>query len=242
MKPIAIVTGATGGIGRAISRRCADSHLVIGMCRSADGDTDLKWRDDVGGDAELRQVDLTDHNSTTATVASILERSGTPSLLVNCAGVTADSYFSRMSFTDWDRVLRTNLGALFSVTQPIYRAMCEQRFGSIINISSVNGHRGQAGQTNYCASKAGVHGFTMALARESARYGVRVNTVSPGYTATPMVQTMREDVRRNILGTIPLGRFAEADEVAALVAFLASKDAAYITGANYSINGGLDIG
>lgn len=242
MKPVAIITGATGGIGCAITRRLADSHLVIGMCRTTDGESGEQWRAGAGLQGELLQVDLMEHESTTAMIESALVRHGTPSLLVNCAGVTADSFFSKMSFADWDRVLRTNLGALFSVTQPIYRAMCEQKFGSIINISSVNGERGQVGQTNYCASKAGVHGFTMALAREGARYGVRVNTVSPGYTSTPMVEAMREDVRKSIVGTIPLGRLAESDEVAALVAFLASRDAAYITGANYGVNGGLHIG
>ena len=242
MKPIAILTGATGGIGNAIARRLADTHRVVGMCRTAEGTHAEGWLAGAGEGAELVHVDLMEHDSTTTTMESVLARHGAPALLVNCAGVTADGFFSKMSFADWDRVLRTNLGALFSVTQPVYRVMCQAGQGSIINISSVNGERGQAGQVNYCASKAGVHGFSMALAREGARYGVRVNTVSPGYTVTAMVDAMREDVRKTIVGTIPLGRFAEADEVAALVAFLASKDAGYVTGANYSINGGMHIG
>jgi acetoacetyl-CoA reductase len=241
MKPLAIVTGATGGIGSAITRRLAGNHIVVGMCREAKVETAERWRSIAGSDAELLQADLTDHEITTSAIESMLERRGAPSLLVNCAGVTADSFFSKMSFSDWDRVLRTNLGSLFSVTQPVYRAMCGESGGAILNISSVNGERGQAGQVNYCASKAGVHGFTMALAREGARYGVRVNTVSPGYTATAMVKAIREDVLDQIVDSIPLGRLAEADEIAALVAFLASKDAAYITGANFGVNGGLHI-
>jgi len=186
-------------------------------------------------------ADLLEHEETTEAVTTIVERYGAPAVLVNCAGVTADGYFSRMNFDDWDRVIRTNLVSLFSVTQPIYRAMCESGAGVIINISSVNGERGQAGQTNYCASKAGVHGFTMALAREGARFGVRVVTVSPGYTATPMIESMRADVQARIVADVPMGRFGEPHEVASMVDYLASDDAEYTTGAIFSINGGLNI-
>lgn len=242
MNELAVVTGATGGIGSAISRRLSGAFRVVGVCRTTDGEAATEWITDAGPEAELVRADLMEHESTTAAIESLLERRGVPSVLVNCAGVTADALFSKMEFADWDRVLRTNLLSLFSVTQPIYRAMCERGGGSIINISSVNGERGQAGQVNYSASKAGIHGFTMALAREGGRHGVRVNTVSPGYTNTPMVSAMRDDVRQRVMNAVPLGRFADAGEIAGMVAFLASAGGAYATGANFSINGGLHIG
>lgn len=241
MKPIAVVTGATGGIGSAITRRLSGGYSIIGICRTRSDEVAAGWGAIAGDGSELLAVDLTDHDATTSVIEEVLRRCGVPSVLVNCAGITADGFFLKMTYSDWERVLATNLGSLFSTTQPIYRAMCEAGRGSVVNISSVNGERGQAGQVNYCASKAGVHGFTMALAREGARYGVRVNTVSPGYTSTAMVNAMRDDVRGRIIDTIPLRRFAEADEIAALVEFVASDNAAYMTGANVSVNGGLHI-
>lgn len=239
---VAVVTGATGGIGQAICQALAPAWQVIGTCHTAGDETMAHWRTQMEPTAELVRLELTDHEQTTQAVEAILARHGAPALLVNCAGITADGFFSKMSFADWENVIRTNLVSLFSITQPIYLAMCTQGGGVIINISSVNGERGQAGQTNYCASKAGIHGFTMSLAKEGARFGVRVNTVSPGYTMTPMVVAMRDDVQARIVESIPLGRFAEAAEVAGLVKYLASSESAYITGANLHINGGLHIG
>lgn len=240
--PIAVVTGATGGIGLGICQALAPAWHVIGTCHSADDALVAHWRTSVRPMADLIRLDVTDHEEASRAISTIISAHGCPSLLVNCAGITADAVFSKMSFVDWERVIKTNLVSLFSITQPIYREMCTNGGGVIINISSVNGERGQAGQTNYCASKAGVHGFTMALAKEGSRYGVRVNTVSPGYTMTPMVAAMREDVQARVIGSIPLGRFARVEEVAALVKYLASSEAGYITGANLHVNGGLHIG
>ena len=242
MRPLAIVTGATGGIGFAISRCLAKSYAVVGTYNSSGEAACQQWISEMEADARLVHMDIADHESTTAVVEATMSESGTPEVLVNCAGIAADRYFSKMSFEEWERVIRTNLMALFSVTQPVYRKMCEAGKGSIINISSVNGERGQAGQANYCAAKAGMHGFTMALAREAARFGVRVNTVSPGYTATPMVSAIREDVQAQIISGIPTGRFAEPAEIAAIVELLASEKGAYFTGANLHVNGGLHIG
>lgn len=241
-RPIAVVTGATGGIGLAICQALTPAWQVVGTCHRSGEEATAHWQQGMGPEAELIRLDLTDHEQTTQAVEAMLVRHGAPALLVNCAGITADGFFSKMSFADWENVIRTNLLSLFSITQPIYRAMCAKVGGVIINISSVNGERGQAGQTNYCASKAGIHGFTMSLAKEGARFGVRVNTVSPGYTMTPMVEAMRDDVQARIAASIPLGRFAQAAEVAGLVKYLASSEAAYITGANLHINGGLHIG
>lgn len=241
-QPIAIVTGATGGIGLAICQALASDWHVIGACHSADDASLAHWRANVLPSGDIIRFDLADHAETTRAVTSIIAEHGCPALLVNCAGIVSDGVFSRMEFVDWERVIRTNLISLFSVTQPVYREMCGNGGGVIVNISSINAERGQVGQTNYCASKAGVHGFSMALAREGARHGVRVNTVSPGYTMTRMVAAMREDVQARIAESIPLGRFARAQEVAAMVRYLASSDAGYITGANFHINGGLHIG
>lgn len=241
-KPVAVVTGATGGIGVAICQTLMSAWRVIGTCHTASDEMTAHWQAEMDPEAELIRLDLTDHEQTTQAVEALISRHGAPSLLVNCAGITADGFFSKMSFADWENVIRTNLISLFSITQPIYRAMCARGGGAIINISSVNGERGQAGQTNYCASKAGIHGFTMSLAKEGARFGVRVNTISPGYTMTPMAAAMREDVQARIVESIPLGRFADAVEVAGLVKYLASSEASYITGANMHINGGLHIG
>ena len=241
-RPVAVVTGATGGIGKAICRALAPAWQVVGTCHSTSEALADQWRSEVGPSADLIRMDLTHHEESTSRILAVIEQHGCPGLLVNCAGITSESSFATMAFGDWERVITTNLVSLFSVTQPVYRAMTAAGSGAIVNISSVNGERGQAGQTNYCASKAGVHGFTMALAKEGARFGVRVNTVSPGYTLTPMVSAMRPDVQARVLETIPLARFAMPKEVAAMVKYLASSEAAYITGSNRHINGGLHIG
>ena len=238
----AIVTGACGGIGREISRALAATHKVIGIYHGASDGACADWRKACGGDSSLVQADLTDHHATTKAFNQVIAERGSPAVLVNCAGITNDAMFRKMRFEHWEEVIRTNLVALFSTTQPVFSAMCEAGTGVVINIGSVNGERGQAGQCNYAAAKAGLHGFTMSLAREGARYGVRAVTVSPGYTQTPMIDAIREDVRDAIRLQIPMQRFADPAEIAATVAFLASPGAAYITGADIPVNGGLHIG
>jgi acetoacetyl-CoA reductase len=237
---VAVVTGATGGIGTAISRTLSADHDVVGLYHAADDTRRNAWTRSCRDGARLLQADLLDSAATlelTGRLASKVQ----PVVLVNCAGITDDAMFRRMGLEQWEHVLRTNLLALYATTQPIFAEMCEARRGLIVNIGSVNGERGQAGQCNYAAAKAGMHGFTMSLAREGARYGVRVVTVSPGYTATNMVAALRDDVRESIRTQVPLGRFAAPEEIAAVVGFLASPGGTYITGADIPVNGGLHI-
>jgi len=237
----AIVTGACGGIGSAISRTLAVSHDVVGIYRHATDETRAHWQEQCGAAGTLVQTDLTDHAATMEVMQALVGKRGAPSVLVNCAGITDDAMFRKMRFEQWERVIRTNLVALFSTTQLVFSAMCEAGAGVVVNIGSVNGERGQAGQCNYAAAKAGLHGFTMSLAREGARYGVRAVTVSPGYTQTPMIDAIREDVRDAIRFRVPKTRFPRPGEIAAPVGFLASPGAAYITGADIPVNGGLHI-
>ena len=237
----AIVTGACGGIGSAISRALALSHDVVGIYHGASDANRARWQEQCGDAGTLVQVDLTDHAATTAVMQELVARGGAPSVLVNCAGITDDAMFRKMRFEQWERVIRTNLVALFSTTQPVFSAMCDTGRGVVVNIGSVNGERGQAGQCNYSAAKAGLHGLTMSLAREGARYSVRAVTVSPGYTQTPMIDAIREDVRDAIRLQVPMQRFADPAEIAATVVFLVSSGAAYITGADIPVNGGLHI-
>ena len=238
----AIVTGACGGIGSAISLALAPTHDVVGIFNSASPDRRAEWRASVGASGLLVQADLTDHEATDAAMHRVLDERGPPAVLVNCAGITDDAMFRKMRFEQWERIIRTNLVTLFSTTQAVFAAMCEARQGVVVNIGSVNGERGQAGQCNYAAAKAGLHGFTMSLAREGARHGVRAVTVSPGYTQTPMIEAIREDIRDGIRQQVPMMRFAEPREIAETVAFLATPGAAYITGADIPVNGGLHIG
>lgn len=239
-RQIAVVTGATGGIGIAVSRALSSDHDVVGLYHVADDIRRSAWTSACGGAAKLLQADILDSHKTLE-LTKQLASSYQPQVLVNCAGVTNDAVFRRMSLEQWEQVIRTNLLSLFATTKPIFAAMCEAGRGLVVNIGSVNGERGQAGQCNYAAAKAGVHGFTMSLAREGARYGVRVVTVSPGYTDTNMIAALRDDVRDTIRAQVPLGRFAAPEEIAAVVAFLASPGGAYITGADIPVNGGLHI-
>ena len=163
-------------------------------------------------------------------------------MLVNNAGITKDRMFLKMTREDWDAVIETNLNSMFNVTKQVVADMVDKGWGRIINISSVNGEKGQAGQTNYSAAKAGMHGFTMSLARELASHGVTVNTVSPGYIGTSMVKAIREDVLAKIVGTVPLKRLGEPSEIASIIAWLASEESGYSTGADFSVNGGLHMG
>jgi acetoacetyl-CoA reductase len=179
-----------------------------------------------------------DWESTVAAFRTVRAEHGPVDVLVNNAGITRDGLFRKMTRADWDAVIETNLTSLFNVTKQVIDDMVERGWGRIINISSVNGEKGQFGQTNYSAAKAGMHGFTMALAREVARKGVTVNSVSPGYCRTAMVMAIPENVRNDIVAKIPVGRLGEPSDIARTVAFLAADDAGFITGANIPVNGG----
>ena len=172
-------------------------------------------------------------------IAEIKDRHGPVGVLINCAGITRDKTFKKMEDAHWRAVIDVNLNSVFNVTRNVWDDMLEAGFGRIVNISSVNGQRGQFGQTNYAAAKAGMHGFTMSLAQEGASKGITVNTVSPGYVETAMTLAMRDDVRDAIVAGVPMRRMAKPAEIASAVAFLISDDSAYITGANLPVNGGL---
>ncbi|NDH56061.1 MAG: acetoacetyl-CoA reductase, partial [Burkholderiaceae bacterium] len=185
---------------------------------------------------------VSDWESTKAAFEKVRAEVGRVDVLVNNAGITRDSVFRKMTPEDWKAVIDTNLNSLFNVTKQVIDGMIDNGWGRIINISSVNGQKGQFGQTNYSTAKAGLHGFTMALAQEVASKGVTVNTVSPGYIATDMVKAIREDVLEKIIGTIPVKRLGTPDEIASICAWIASDDGAFSTGADFSLNGGIHTG
>ncbi len=241
---VAYVTGGMGGIGTAICQRLnKEGFKVIAGC----GPTrdHVKW---IGEQAALGYTfyasvgNVGDWDSTVAAFTKTRAEHGPINVLVNNAGITKDRMFLKMTREDWDAVIETNLNSMFNVTKQVVADMVEKGWGRIINISSVNGEKGQAGQTNYSAAKAGMHGFTMALAQEMATKGVTVNTVSPGYIGTDMVKSIREDVLAKIVGTIPVKRLGEPSEIASIIAWLASEEGGYSTGADFSVNGGLHMG
>ena len=240
---IALVTGGMGGLGEAICKRLADDngYSVVAMHSPANNRVQA-WcaaREAEGYCFATHEVDVSRFDACEAAVADIRRLHGPIAVLVNNAGITRDANFSRMSAEDWQLVMRTNLDSVFNMSKPVVGDMLAAGWGRIINISSVNGQRGAYGQANYAASKAGMHGFTKTLALEFAKKGITVNTVSPGYLRTPMVEKVPRNVlEARILPEIPLGRLGDPDEVAQLVAFLASQRAAFITGANLAINGG----
>ena len=241
---VALVTGGIGELGRSICERltrqgCRVAALDIAL--TTNGDDGRSWQARLardGLDILLIAADVTDFGSCTQAVAHTESRLGPVDILVNCAGITRDASLRKLDKNEWDAVLSTNLDSVFNVTKHVIDGMTQRGFGRIVNISSLNGVKGQFGQTNYSAAKAGMHGFTMALAREVARKGVTVNTVSPGYMNTRMVGAVPQEILERIVDEIPMGRLGETREVAALVGFLCSDEAAFITGANYSINGG----
>ena len=241
---VAYVTGGMGGIGTAICQRLhKDGFKVIAGC----GPT----RDHAKWLAEQKALGFTfyasvgnvgDWDSTVEAFTQAKAEHGTIDVLVNNAGITRDRMFLKMSREDWDAVIETNLNSMFNVTKQVVADMVEKGWGRIINISSVNGENGQAGQTNYSAAKAGMHGFSMALAQELATKGVTVNTVSPGYIGTDMVKAIRPDVLEKIVATVPVKRLGEPREIASIIAWLASDEGGYATGADFSVNGGLHMG
>lgn len=243
---VALVTGGYGGLGTAICRAFArDGYQVVSSYRSPERrDRAEQWQKamaDEGLEVDLVCMDVSDAESCRSGATELLEQYGRLDVLVNNAGITRDSVMKKMTVEQWHEVIHTNLDSVFNVTHPFLNKMLEQGFGRIVNISSVNGQKGQFGQVNYSAAKAGIHGFTKALAQEVARKGVTVNTVSPGYAATDMVMSVPEEVREKILTQVPIGRFAEPEEIARVVRFLADDESAFITGADYSVNGGMHM-
>ncbi|WP_210546239.1 acetoacetyl-CoA reductase [Rhodoferax sp. PAMC 29310] len=241
---VAYVTGGMGGIGTAICQRLhKEGFKVIAGC----GPTrdQAKWiaeQAEQGFTFYASAGNVGNWESTVEAFAKVKAEHGVIDLLVNNAGITRDRMFLKMSRDDWDSVIETNLNSMFNVTKQVVGDMVEKGWGRIVNISSVNGEKGQAGQTNYSAAKAGMHGFTMALAQELATKGVTVNTVSPGYIGTDMVNAIREDVLAKIVGTIPVKRLGKPSEIASIIAWLASEEGGYSTGADFSVNGGLHMG
>jgi len=240
----AVVTGGSRGIGRAIALRLARQGADIAFSYRSGGASVDEVVEAVGGlgrNARAVQADAADQDAANRLIGSALEAFGRVDILVNNAGITRDSVFKRMTEQDWMAVINTNLNSVFNVTRQVIDGMSERGWGRIINISSVNAIKGQFGQTNYSAAKAGMAGFSKALAQEVVRKGVTVNTVSPGYVETDMVMAIRQEIRDQIVESIPMGRLAKPAEIAAVVAFLASEEAGYITGANISVNGGMHM-
>jgi acetoacetyl-CoA reductase len=244
MTKVAYVTGGMGGIGTAICQRLAkDGFKVIAGCGpSRDYNKWLGEQKALGFDFHASVGNVADWESTTAAFKKASAEHGAIDVLVNNAGITRDRMFLKMTREDWDAVIDTNLNSMFNVTKQVVPGMVEKGWGRIIQISSVNGEKGQAGQTNYSAAKAGMHGFTMALAQEVANKGVTVNTVSPGYIGTDMVNAIKPEILEKIIGTIPVKRLGTPDEIGSIVAWLAGDDSGFTTGADFSCNGGLHMG
>lgn len=244
-KRIALVTGGVGGIGSAICRELAAKGMkVIAGYHPAEAEAaEARLKEWQGEqlDIALAAGDVTSFSSCAAEAKDIVEKHGTVDVLVNCAGITRDKTLKKMTEDDWNAVIGVDLNSLFNVTKQFIDAMTDNGWGRIVNISSVNGKKGQFGQTNYSAAKAGVHGFTMALAQEVARKGVTVNSISPGYTETAMTKAIPPEITQQIVAQVPVGRMAKPEEIAYAVGFLCDDRAGYITGVNLSINGGLFI-
>lgn len=243
-KKVALVTGAMGGLGTAICQALAkEGYRVAANCLPGFPPKDewLAAQKALGFDFFVAEADVTDEAGCAAMAAAVTAALGPIDVLVNNAGITRDKFFPKMDRAMWDAVIATNLTSLFNVTHAISPGMAERGFGRIINISSVNGVKGQAGQANYSAAKAGCLGFTKAIAQELVTKGVTVNAIAPGYIGTDMVMAIRDDVREGIRTSIPMQRFGKPEEIGALVVYLASELAGYMTGATLNINGGMHM-
>ena len=241
-KRTVLVTGGMGGLGETISTKMADDGYKVAVTYSPGNTKHGQWLADMkkaGYDFVAVACDVADIDSCARAVAEVNEKLGPIDVLVNNAGITRDMTFKKMDKVNWDAVLRTNLDSLFNMSKQVVDGMTERGWGRVINVSSVNGSKGAFGQTNYSAAKSGVHGFTKALALEVAKKNVTVNTISPGYIGTKMVMAIPKEVLDSkILPQIPLGRLGKPEEVAGLIIYLASEEAAFVTGANIAINGG----
>ena len=241
---VALVTGGMGGIGSAICARLAraNGNQVVANCLPGYDRQDA-WLAEMRAEGLCNihavEGDVSDFESAAAMVRKVCAEIGPVDVLVNNAGIVRDNLLRKMSLAEWLAVINTNLNSAFNVTRNVIDGMCERGWGRIVNLSSVNGQKGQFGQTNYSAAKAGIHGFAKALAQEVMRKGVTVNSISPGYVETDMVRSIRKDVLDRIVAGIPMGRLAKPAEIAGLIAYLASDEAGYITGTNIAINGGM---
>lgn len=241
-KKVAVVTGGTGGIGSAICQNLSRDYQVI-ACYYKEGNHEQAkhWQrvqKDLGYAIDILYADVSKFEDCEQLVALVLERYEHIDVLVNNAGITMDTCLRKMDTNQWQRVIDSNLTSVFNMTRHILPAMIAQNYGRIITISSVNGRKGQFGQCNYSAAKAGILGFTKSLALEVASKGITVNSISPGYIATSMLSELKEDILQQIIQQIPLGRLGKPEEVASAVAYLASSEAGFINGANIDINGG----
>ncbi|SFK24602.1 acetoacetyl-CoA reductase [Rhodanobacter glycinis] len=239
---LAVVTGGLGGLGTEICRHLARAgRRVVALdlaARTERIETFQRELADLGDSVTFEPGDVADFDASQTAIERIEAKHGDIDILVNAAGITRDASLRKMTPQQWHELLRVNLDGVFNMCRHVVEGMSTRSFGRIVNISSVNGQTGQFGQTNYSAAKAGVHGFGMALARETARKGITVNTVSPGYCDTPMVAAVPEDIRAQIIAGIPVGRLGSPADIARAVVFLAADEAGYITGANLPVNGG----
>lgn len=234
---VALVTGGTGGIGSAICRRLAAAGArIVTTYRNEEKARTWAAAQDFG--PTILACDVGDYDDCVRMAAALESQVGRPDIVVNNAGITRDATFKKITPQKWRDVINADLDSVFNVSHQFVNGMADRGWGRVVNISSLNGQKGCFGQTNYSAAKAGMHGFTMALAQEVARKGVTVNTVSPGYIATDMVLAVPEDIRNKIIAQIPVGRLGKPEEIAAIVAFLVSESAGFITGANFAVNGG----
>ena len=236
MSRVALVTGGTRGIGKAISKRLVDAGFKVAAGYAGNEENARKCAEELGVMVVKGSVD--NFEDCQRSVAEVEAALGPIDILVNNAGITRDGFFHKMTKDQWQAVIHTNMDSMFNMTRQVIEGMRERNYGRIINISSINGQKGQAGQTNYSAAKAGVIGFTKALALESAKKGITVNCIAPGYTNTEMVAAVPQSVLDGIISNIPVGRLGSSEEVAEITAFLASDMASFITGATIAVNGG----
>jgi acetoacetyl-CoA reductase len=237
MARVALVTGGTRGIGAAISKGLKEAGFKVAANYGGNDEAANRFKAETG--IPVFKFDVSDPAACAAGIKNVESEVGPVDVLVNNAGITKDGFFHRMTYEQWSAVIRTNLDSMFTVTRPVIDGMRNRSFGRIIIISSINGQKGQMGQTNYSAAKAGVIGFAKALAQENANKGITVNVIAPGYISTEMVQAVPEEVlKTKILPLIPVGRLGEAEEIARAVVFLAGEEGGFITGSTLSINGG----
>ena len=237
MKKIALVTGGTRGIGSGIAKALHSAGYAVAANYNSDSATAAKFHEETG--IPVFSWDVSDYEACEKGIAQVCEQlGGSIDILVNNAGITRDSMLHKMDLSFWNKVISTNLNSVFNMSRLVIPAMREKKFGRIINMSSVNGVKGQAGQTNYSAAKAGIIGFTKALALESANKGITINAIAPGYISTDMTDAIRDDIKAKIIETIPTGRFGYIEEIAHAVLFLADEKSSFVTGVTLNINGG----